>query len=61
MQTVGEAFLSARGHAELRPEKNDRRAQEFERGVDWVRNFLVPAVELGNSELSSTMLPSASI
>ena len=51
MQTIGEAFLSARGHAELRREKNDRRAQEFEHGVEWVRNFLVPAVELGDSEL----------
>jgi hypothetical protein len=51
MQTIGEAFLSARGDAEPRPEKYDTGEQEFGRGVEWVRNFLVPAVEEGNSEL----------
>jgi hypothetical protein len=51
MQTIGEAFLSARDNAELRPETYDTSAQEFGRGVGWVRNFLVPAVEQGNSEL----------
>jgi hypothetical protein len=51
MQTIGEAFLSARGNAELRPEKYDTGAQEFGRGVEWVRNVLVPAMEQGNSEL----------
>ena len=51
MQTIGEAFLNARGDAELRPEKGDTGAQEFGRGVEWVRNFLIPAVEHGNSEL----------
>jgi hypothetical protein len=51
MQTIGEAFLSARDNAELRPETYDTSAQEFGRGVEWVRNFLVPAVEQGNSEL----------
>jgi hypothetical protein len=59
MQTIGEAFLSARGDAKLRPEKYDTGAKEFGRGVEWVRNFLVPAVEQGNS--GSTILPSASI
>jgi hypothetical protein len=51
VQTIGEAFLSARDNAELRPEKYGTSAQEFGRGVEWVRNFLVPAVEQGNSEL----------
>jgi len=51
MQTIGEAFLSARGDAKLRPEKYDTGAKEFGRGVEWVRNLLVPAVEQGNSEL----------
>jgi hypothetical protein len=51
MQTIAEAFLSARGNAELRPEKYDTGAQEFGRGVEWVRNILVPAMEQGNSEL----------
>src|SRR6266478_997480 len=51
MQTIGEAVLSARGDAKLRPEKYDTGAKEFGRGVEWVRNLLVPAVEQGNSEL----------
>jgi hypothetical protein len=51
MQTIAEAFLSARGNAELWPEKYDTGAQEFGRGVEWVRDILVPAMEQGNSEL----------
>jgi hypothetical protein len=51
MQTIDEVFLSARGNAELRREKYDTGAHEFGRGVEWVRNFLVPTVEQGNSEL----------
>jgi hypothetical protein len=37
MQTIGEAFLSARGDAKLRPEKYDTGAKEFGRGVEWVQ------------------------
>jgi hypothetical protein len=51
MQTISEAFLSAGDNAKLRPETYDTSAQKFEGGVEWVRNFLVPAVEQGNSEL----------
>src|SRR6266508_3323835 len=51
MKTIGEAFLSVRGDVKLRPEKYDTGAKELGRGVEWVRNLLVPAVEQGNREL----------
>jgi hypothetical protein len=51
MQGLGEAFLKARRHAQAWAGSQATAAEEFARGVTWVRNVLVPAVERGNAEL----------
>jgi hypothetical protein len=51
MQSLGDAFLTARGHADAGRDKQDGPAEEFTRGATWVLDILVPAVDRGKDEL----------